>query len=133
MKQKILPVVTATIWVSVFEFVRNQALFLSFWTEHYESKGLTFPAKPINGAIWGLWALVFTVLIYSISSKYSFKQAFAMCWTLGFVLMWLVIGNLGVLPFRLLWVAVPMSMFEVAGAILIVRKFQSTTEIKHKK
>lgn len=84
--------------------------------------GLEFPSKPINGAVWGLWAIIFSILIYVITKKFTPMQTFALCWTLGFVLMWLVIGNLGVLPYKILLLAVPMSMIEVAVAILIIKR-----------
>jgi hypothetical protein len=40
----------------------------------------------------------------------------------GFVLMWMVIGNLGVLPAAILPVAVPLSMLEAFGAAWIIKK-----------
>jgi hypothetical protein len=43
-------------------------------------------------------------------------------WIAGFVMMWLVIGNMNVLPFGLLWIAVPWSVVEVWGAVSIARR-----------
>ena len=43
---------------------------------------------------------------------------------LGFVLMWVVTGNLGVLPFGLLILGVPLSLLESFIAALIVKKTQ---------
>jgi hypothetical protein len=55
-RKTILPILIATIWISISEFVRNEILVKSYWTSHYESLGMTFPSDPINGAIWGLWS-----------------------------------------------------------------------------
>lgn len=40
----------------------------------------------------------------------------------GFVLMWLVIGNMAVLPFGILPVAIPLSALEVIVAAFIIFK-----------
>jgi hypothetical protein len=118
----VLPVLWATLWIAGSEFIRNQLLFASSWTEHYRSLGLSFPAAPVNGAIWGLWSLAFAIVIFVLSRKFTLWQTVALAWFTGFVLMWLVIGNLGVLPYRLLYAAVPLSLVEVCVAAWILRK-----------
>jgi hypothetical protein len=122
LKKTILPVFLATVWISISEFVRNELLFKSYWTEHYSSKGLVFPAEPVNGAAWGLWSLLFAVAIYIMSKKFTLVQTFLLSWLAGFVLMWIVIGNLGVLPYGLLYFAVPLSLLESFVAAVIVKK-----------
>jgi hypothetical protein len=122
LKKTILPIALATLWVSVSEFVRNQILFQSLWVEHYETLGLTFPAAPINGAVWGMWSLLFAVAIFVLSKKFTFLQTALLGWFVGFVLMWVAIGNLGVLPYRLLLAAVPLSLLEAFVAAFIIKK-----------
>jgi hypothetical protein len=122
LKKTILPVFLATVWISVSEFARNELMFKSYWVEHYSGKGLVFPAEPVNGAAWGLWSLLFAVAIYIISKKYTLVQTFLLSWFAGFVLMWVVIGNLGVLPYGLLYFAVPQSLLEAFVAAVIVKK-----------
>lgn len=122
MKKSILPILLSTIWISVSEFVRNELLFKSYWVDHYNSLGLVFPSEPINGAMWGVWSLVFAVAIFIVSKKFSLLQTFLLMWVIGFVLMWIVIGNLGVLPFGILLFAVPLSLLEVFVAVLIMKK-----------
>jgi len=121
-KNTILPVLLATIWISVSEFLRNEFLVKSYWTSHYERLGMVFPSEPMNGAIWGLWSLLFAVAIFIISKKFSLWQTAFLSWFVGFVLMWVVIGNLGVLPSGLLYIAVPLSILEAFLASLIVKK-----------
>ena len=41
---------------------------------------------------------------------------------MGFVLMWLVVGNLAVLPFAILPVAIPLSLLEVGIGVFIARR-----------
>lgn len=109
-------------WISLSEFVRNQFLIQSYWTAHYQSLGLTFPAEPINGAVWGVWSLAFAIVIYILLTKFSFAQTVLLGWVIGFLLMWLVIGNLGVLPFGILPIALPLSMLEVFVAAWIIQR-----------
>jgi hypothetical protein len=121
-KKTLLPVLLATVWISISEFVRNEFLLKSFWTKHYESLGLIFPSQPINGAVWGLWSLLFAISIFIFSKKFSLWQTTFLAWFVGFVFMWVVIWNLGVLPLNLLFAAVPLSMLESFVASWIINK-----------
>ena len=121
-KKTILPVLIATAWISISEFVRNEFLLKSYWTDHYESMGLIFPSEPINGAIWGLWSLCFAISIYIIAQKFTLIQTTFIAWFVGFVFMWLVIGNMNVLPFGILPFAIPLSILEAFLASLIIKK-----------
>jgi hypothetical protein len=125
-KKTLLPILLATVWISLSEFVRNEFIVKSFWTNHYQSLGLTFPSNPINGAVWGIWSLLFAVAIFVIAEKFSTVQTAFLSWFVAFVMMWVVIGNLGVLPYGLLWYGVPLSMLESVVATVIVKKFQET-------
>ena len=121
-KNIILPILLATIWISVSEFVRNEFLLKSYWTNHYSNMGLVFFLYSVNGAIWGLWSLLFAITIYLISRKFSLGQTTFISWFVGFVLMWVVTGNMGVLPYGILYFAVPLSMLEAFLASWIIVK-----------
>jgi hypothetical protein len=125
-----LSILLATIWISISEFVRNEFLLKSFWINHYDNLGLIFPSKPINGALWGIWSLCFAVGIFVIAQKFSLIQTTLLSWFVGFVFMWLVIGNLGVLPYGILPLAVPLSFLESFIASLIIQKFSSVNQDK---
>lgn len=118
----ILAILAATVWISVNEFLRNQILLIEHWTGHYASMGLTFPGEPVNGAVWGLWSLCFAVAIFVLARRFNLLETAALAWIMGFVLMWLVIGNMAVLPFGILPYAIPWSMVEAFGAVWLVKK-----------
>jgi hypothetical protein len=122
LKNTILPILLATIWISISEFARNQLLFKSYWTDHYMNLGLTFPAAPVNGAMWGVWSMLFAIFIFIIAKKFTLLQTTFIAWLAGFVMMWVVIGNLDVLPYGLLWFAVPLSLLEAFIAAWIIKK-----------
>jgi hypothetical protein len=123
-EKMILPVLLATIWISISEFFRNEFLLKSIWVKHYQSLGLVFPSNLINGAIWGIWSLSFAVAIYTIAKKFTLLQTTFISWFMGFLMMWLTIGNLGMLPLGLLITAVPLSILETFIASWIINKYQ---------
>lgn len=124
LKKTLLPVLLATIWISLSEFIRNEFLFKSYWTDHYRELRLVFPSEPANGAIWGIWSLSFAIVIFIISKRFSLLQTTLLTWFAGFVLMWLATGNLGVLPLNLLYFAIPLSLLEAFVAAVIIKKLQ---------
>ena len=128
MNQKsILAIFLAFIWISISEFFRNSFLVHSQWINHFQNLGLIFPEQPINGAIWGIWSLVFSIFLYIIYKRFNFFETISLGWVAGFLMMWLVLGNLNVLPFNILIYAVPLSIIEVIIAVYIISYF---TKIK---
>ncbi|HOO46037.1 MAG TPA: hypothetical protein PLM29_07410 [Deltaproteobacteria bacterium] len=127
-KKTILPILCAAAWISVSEFLRNELFFKSYWTGHYEGLGLVFPSEPLNGAVWGLWSLLFAVAIFIIAKRFSLLQTTLLSWSVGFVLMWAVIWNLNVLPEGLLYFAVPLSLFETFLAAWIIKKLVGSSK-----
>jgi hypothetical protein len=121
----ILPVLLAAVWISISEFVRNEFLVKSFWTDHYKTLGLIFPSAPVNGALWGLWSLLFAVAIFIIARRFTLVQTTFLSWFVAFVMMWVVIGNLGVLPYGLLLFGIPLSILESFIAALIIKKLHA--------
>jgi hypothetical protein len=120
--RKVWAVLIATLWISLSEFVRNEFLLKSYWVDHYADLGLKFPSEPVNGMVWGIWSLCFAILIYLLSRKFEFWQTVVISWFAGFVLMWIVIGNMAVLPLGILPVAVPLSLLEAFLATWIIGK-----------
>lgn len=131
MKKTILPILFSTLWISISEVFRNSFLLHEYWINHYKRVGQIFPEQPINGAIWGIWALIFSIVIFILSKKFTFRETVILSWIIGFVLMWLVIGNLGVLPFGILSFAVPLSLVEVMVSVWVFKKFRKSWEESH--
>jgi hypothetical protein len=69
-----------------------------------------------------LWFLLFAIAIFVISKKFSLVQTTLLAWFVGFVLMWVVVGNMGFLPAGILVYAVPLSLLETFIAAIIIRK-----------
>lgn len=126
MKKTVLALFLATLWISLSEVLRNTFLLHEYWVRHYQNLGQVFPEKPINGMVWGIWSFCFALFIYFISSKFNLWQTALLSWFVGFVFMWLVIGNLGVLPVDILPIAIPLSLLEAFLASYIIKKITTT-------
>jgi hypothetical protein len=122
MKKPFLAIIIAGIWITVSEFLRNELLFNSYWVNHFSSLGLKFATLPINGMLWMIWSFILAFIIFNLLKKYSFKETMLISWLAAFVMMWITIYNLQVLPLMLLVFAVPLSIIEVLVAGLIIRK-----------
>ena len=72
--------------------------------------------------MWGIWSMCFAIAIYLISRKFSLVQTTLISWFSGFVLMWMVLGNMGVLPVKIMYMAIPLSLLEVFLATFIIVK-----------
>lgn len=117
-----MSVASATIWIGFSEFFRNDMLVKSLWEEHYQAMGLTFPSAPINGLMWGLWSLLCALGIYFGAKQFTVWKTTLLVWLFAFVMMWVALGNLDVLPYKTLLYAIPLSILEVLVAVIIVRK-----------
>lgn len=124
MKNPLLAVFAAGIWITLSEFIRNEFLFKSHWVEHYQTLGLIFATRPVNGILWMLWSFMLAYVIYHLLDKYAYFKAVLLSWLTAFVMMWVTVYNLQVLPLRLLIFAVPLSLFEVWLAAVIIRQFR---------
>jgi len=122
MKKYVLPIFLTALWISVSEFFRNEFLLKQYWTEHYVNLGLVFPAEPHNGALWGLWSLMLAVSLFFVQKRFRFWSAVGITWWMAFAMMWVVTGNLAVLPIPILYFAVPLSLLEIIIAAWIIKK-----------
>jgi len=127
MKRFLLAIIAVFLWISGTLFLRNKILLKEYWINHYEQMGLVFPSEPINGIVWVIWSLLFAVAIIIFSKKFSLTNTALLSWFTGFVLVEIVVGNLGVLPFGILVYAIPMSLLEVFIAAFLAKKI---TEVK---
>jgi multisubunit Na+/H+ antiporter MnhB subunit len=120
--RSLLAILATGLWVNASEFFRNEVLLKPLWIAHYESLGQRFPSEPVNGAMWVAWGFLFAVLVFALSRRFALVPTAALAWLAGFVLMWIVMGNLNVLPSGLLPWAVPLSLLEAFVAAWVSRR-----------
>lgn len=120
-----MPILLSGLWITISEFIRNELLFKSYWTNHYQSLHLIFETKPINGMLWMVWSFLLAFFLSKMIVKFSKLEAIGLTWLVAFVMMWITIFNLQVLPITLLLFAIPLSLLEVwiaAEALLRTQK-----------
>lgn len=122
MKKLLLAVLASGLWINGSEFVRNELLFKDYWMETYASLGMVFPSSAPNNLLWATWGFLLAVVIVFLARKLSFFEILLATWVPAFLLMWIVVGNLNVLPLGLLPIAMPWSVVEVAVAVVVAGK-----------
>ena len=70
-----------------------------------------------------VWSFLLAFILCFLLQKFSWLFTLVLAWIGGFAMMWIVMYNLQVLPMKLLFVAIPLSILEVAVAELILVKF----------
>ena len=108
------------------EFIRNELLFKDIWIAGFQDLGLSFPSAPINGMAWMAWSFILCAIIAILIDSFSLLKTTVIVWVTGFIMMWIVLINLGVFPTKLLTWAVPWSFAEVYVAAFIAKKYLKT-------
>lgn len=120
-KKEIISIIFAGIWISFFEFLRNELILKEIWINHYNSLGLIFETLSLNGILWLVWSFILAFLIFKLIQKFSFNETIIISWLFAFLLMWIVSFNLQVLPLNLLIFAIPLSFIEIFIATFIIK------------
>ncbi|MEI6731425.1 MAG: hypothetical protein WCK90_01960 [archaeon] len=120
--KRILPITLAAVWIVISEFFRNEFVFKRYWIDHFAWLGLEFKTLPVNGILWIIWSVALAFVIFKLLTKFSFRETVLLSWLVAFVMMWLTMYNLQVLPLMLLLFAVPLSLIEVLVAAWIIEK-----------
>ena len=121
-KNVILPILITGIWINISETVRWVLIIENYWIEKYDSLNLAFPNETTNMIIWMVWGFLFATSIFILSKKFSVFQTTLLSWMMAFVMMWIVVWNVGVLPLEMLWINIPLSLLEAfIGAIICIK------------
>ena len=124
-KKIILPILITGIWINISETVRWMFFVESYWLEKYQILNLTFPNETINMIAWMLWGFFHATVIFILSKRYNLLQTTVLSWFVAFVMMWVIVWNIGVLPTGMLWFNIPLSLLETfIGAYICIRYFK---------
>ena len=120
-----LPILITGIWINISETVRWILLVESFWLEKYQDLDIPFPDETINMIVWMIWGFCHATVIFILSRRYNLFQTTVLSWFVAFVMMWLIVWNVGVLPTGMLWFNIPLSLLEAfIGAYICIRFFK---------
>jgi hypothetical protein len=121
-KKTVLPILLTGIWINISEIARWGLVIKSHWDNHYKSLNLVFPTEPINGLIWLIWGFLFAIIVFILSKKFNLLQTTFFSWFVVFVMLWVVLWNIDILPRIILWIVAPLSLFEAFVAALICKR-----------
>jgi hypothetical protein len=119
LKRFAIATIVSGIWINASEFLRNEVFLKQVWLDGFREIGLSFPSEPVNAAVWVTWSFIFAFALVWLTPRMGVLKSALAAWTLGFVLLWLAMWNMGILPRGLLAWAVPWSLAEVTVAAYI--------------
>jgi len=122
-KQVVIPILITGIWINISETIRWIFLIEPYWVEQYEKLNITFPNEKINMIVWMIWGFLFAITIFILSKKYSLFQTTIFSWFVAFVMMWVIVWNIGILPTGMLWFNVPLSLLETFIGTYICKRY----------
>ncbi len=125
-KQIILPIFITGIWINISETIRWLPLIEPYWLKKYEQLGIVFPKEDINLVVWIIWGFVYATIIFILSRKFTLLQTTFYSWLAVFVMTWIVLWNIGILPTEMLIYNVPLSFLETLIAAFICQKLIKT-------
>ena len=122
MKKTILPILLTGIWLNVSGTIRWIYLIEPYWLEKYNYLNLEFPAESVNNIVWMIWGFMFALVIFILSRKFNLIQTTLLSWFMVYVMMWVIVWNVGVLPSGMLWMNIPLSLIDAyVGAFICIR------------
>lgn len=122
LKKTILPIFLTGIWINISETIKWELLIKFYWIEYYQNVNLVFPSDFVNIIVWMIWGFMCGITIFTFSRKFTILQTTLMSWFVAFVMMWVVVWNIGVLPTKMLLFNIPLSLFEAFIGALICNR-----------
>lgn len=121
-KKILLPILLTGIWINVSITIGWIIILERYWIEKYESLNLIFPTGMTNNIVWMLWGFMLATLIFFLSKKFNLIQTTIIAWFAAFLMMWVLVGNIGVLPTGMLWFNVPLTFLITYIGVWICEK-----------
>jgi len=122
LKRTILPTLLTGIWLNISGTIRWIYLIEPYWLEKYNYLKIEFPTEPINNIVWMIWGFMFAMAIFILSKKFNLFQTTLLSWFMVYIMMWVIVWNVGVLPTGMLWINIPLSLVDAFVAALICNR-----------
>lgn len=117
-------ILLVAVWINVSETIRWMLYSKSKFETLYQGKGLKLPGGPVNMILWIVWGFIIAFFVFVLARKFSLLHATLLSWLATFVTTWILLWNFDILPLDMLWVVVPLSLFEIFIAALISARLQ---------
>ncbi len=121
-KRTVLPILLTGIWINLAATIKWMVLIQPYWIEKYSQMGLVFPESMMNNLVWMIWGFMFASVIYVLIRKFNLVQTTLLTWFMAYIMLWVIVWNVGVLPTAMLWINVPLSFLETLAGAWICRR-----------
>jgi hypothetical protein len=128
-KKAIWQILLVSLWINIFETLRWMLFARPYIDMHFKAANLVLPNEPVNNILWLIWGIIIAVMIFIISKKFKVLQTTFIVWITVYVMHWIALWNMAVLPINILWLAVPLTFINVLVGALICTKFISKENI----
>ncbi len=128
-KKSIWQILIVSLWINIFETLRWLLFAKPDIDMHFRTANLVLPNEPLNNILWLIWGIIIAVMIFIISKKYKALQTTFIVWITVYVMHWIALWNMAVLPINILWLAVPLTFINVLIGVLICKYFHNKEEI----
>jgi len=122
-KKTILPILLTGIWINVAITIGWMLILKSYWIEKFQSLNLVFPTGLINNITWMIWGFMLATIIFILLKKFSVLYTTLLAWFVAFVMMWVIVWNIGVLPTGMLAFNIPNTLLIIFIGAWICKKF----------
>lgn len=122
LKKSVLPILVTGLWINISETILWIFLVKSYWIDRFDKLNIQYIEEPINMAVWGIWGFSYATVIFILAKKFTLIQTTLLSWSMVFVMMWMVVWNVGVLPTKMLWFNAPLSLIVTFVAVWICKK-----------
>ena len=129
-KKTILQILLVSLWVNIFETLRWMLFAKPDIDMHFKAANLVLPDEPVNNLLWLIWGIIIAVMIFIVSKKFKVLQTTFIVWITVYVMHWIALWNMAVLPINILWLAVPLTFINVLVGALISKYFQNKEKIQ---
>lgn len=124
-KKTVWQIFVVSLWINIFETLRWVLFAKPDIDMYFKAANLVLPNQPINNILWMVWSIIMAVMIFIISKKFKVLQTTFIVWIIVYVMHWIALWNMTVLPINILWLAVPLTFINVLIGTLISKYFHN--------
>jgi hypothetical protein len=124
-KKAIWQVFILSIWINIAETIRWIAFSKPYFVSHTQNMNVEQPSGPLYLIIWFVWGILVALLIYIISQKFSYLKATFIIWFSVFSGVWIMLINLRIVTFPILFAIAAFCFIEIFIGTLICKFFQN--------
>ena len=131
-KKAIWQILLVSLWINIFESLRWVIFAKPDIEMYFKVANHVLPNQPINNILWMVWGVIIAIMIFIISKRFKLLQTTFIVWITVYVMHWIALWNMAVLPIKILFLAIPLTFINVLVGVLISKYFHNKKIINNK-